>query len=80
MPLFAGADQVDDRLVVLPVLYHLLWRQVLAADLGSAPPDRPLWSDGPGDLAGLVDHRVIPAVANTSTGGTGMSTSDEGDR
>lgn len=36
MPLFAGAELVGDRLVVLPVLYHLLWRQVLAADLGTA--------------------------------------------
>jgi hypothetical protein len=36
MPLFAGVEQVGDRLVVLPVLYHLLWRQVLAADLGTA--------------------------------------------
>jgi hypothetical protein len=35
-PLFAGAERVGDRLVVLPVLYHLLWRQVLAADLGGA--------------------------------------------
>jgi hypothetical protein len=36
MPLFAGAEQAGDRLVVLPALYHLLWRQVLAADLGGA--------------------------------------------
>jgi len=35
-PLFAGAERVGDRLVVLPVLYHLLWRQVLVADLGGA--------------------------------------------
>ncbi len=35
-PLFAGAERVGDRLVVLPALYHLLWRQVLAADLGGA--------------------------------------------
>lgn len=37
MPLFAGAAAVGDRLVVLPVLYHLLWRQVLAAELATAP-------------------------------------------
>lgn len=37
MPLFAGAAAVGDRLVVLPVLYHLLWRQVLAADLATTP-------------------------------------------
>jgi hypothetical protein len=35
-PLFAGAEQVGDRLAVLPVLYHLLWRQALVVDLGSA--------------------------------------------
>jgi hypothetical protein len=34
--LFAGAEQVGDRLAVLPVLYHLLWRQMLVVDLGSA--------------------------------------------
>ncbi len=37
MPLFAGAAAVGDRLVVLPVLYHLLWRQILVADLATAP-------------------------------------------
>lgn len=37
MPLFAGASQVGDRLAVLPVLYHLLWRQSLVADLLSGP-------------------------------------------
>lgn len=36
MPLFAGAERVGDRLLVLPVLYHLLWRQVLAAELRTA--------------------------------------------
>lgn len=36
-PLFAGADAVGDRLGVLPVLFHLLWRQVLVADLDAAP-------------------------------------------
>lgn len=35
-PLFAGAERVGDRLLVLPVLYHLLWRQVLVADLRTA--------------------------------------------
>lgn len=34
--LLGGAERVGDRLAVLPVLYHLLWRQVLAADLGVA--------------------------------------------
>jgi hypothetical protein len=28
---------VGDRLAVLPVLYHLLWRHVLATDLATAP-------------------------------------------
>jgi len=36
-PLFEGAAEVGDRLAVLPVLYHLLWRQVLAADLAAGP-------------------------------------------
>lgn len=34
--LLGGAERVGDRLVVLPVLYHLLWRQVLTADLDGA--------------------------------------------
>jgi hypothetical protein len=36
MPLLAGAREVGDPIVVLPVLYHLLWRQVLHADLTGA--------------------------------------------
>lgn len=35
MPLFEAAAEVGDRLAVLPVLFHLLWRQVLRADLTS---------------------------------------------
>ncbi|MEV4826844.1 TnsA-like heteromeric transposase endonuclease subunit [Micromonospora sp. CA-248260] len=35
-PLFEGAARAGDRLLVLPVLFHLLWRQVLAADLAGA--------------------------------------------
>ncbi|MEF3115209.1 TnsA-like heteromeric transposase endonuclease subunit [Streptomyces chrestomyceticus] len=35
--LFAGADRVGDRMAVLPVLYHLLWRHELTADLVSGP-------------------------------------------
>ncbi len=37
MPLFAGAAAVGDRLAVLPVLYHLLWRHVLMTNLAAAP-------------------------------------------
>nr|WSX74384.1 TnsA-like heteromeric transposase endonuclease subunit [Streptomyces sp. NBC_00899]WSX75768.1 TnsA-like heteromeric transposase endonuclease subunit [Streptomyces sp. NBC_00899] len=37
LPLLAGAEQVGDRLAVLPVLYHLLWRHELTADLVTAP-------------------------------------------
>jgi hypothetical protein len=37
LPLIAGAEQVGDRLAVLPVLYHLLWKHELAADLTAAP-------------------------------------------
>jgi hypothetical protein len=32
-PLMAGAAAVGDQLAVLPVLFHLLWRHVLTADL-----------------------------------------------
>ena len=35
--LWAGAAGAGDTLAVLPVLFHLMWRRVLAADLGSAP-------------------------------------------
>jgi hypothetical protein len=34
-PLFAGAEAAGDRIAVLPVLYHLLWRGMLAADVES---------------------------------------------
>jgi hypothetical protein len=33
VPLLAGAEAVGDPIAVLPVLFHLLWRQDLAADL-----------------------------------------------
>lgn len=44
-PLFTGAERVGDRLLVLPVLYHLLWRRVLSADLTSVllGPSSPVW-------------------------------------
>lgn len=32
-PLLAGAEEVGDRLAVLPALFHLMWRQELVADL-----------------------------------------------
>ena len=35
-PLVDGAEAAGDPIAVLPVLYHLLWRRELAADL-SAP-------------------------------------------
>ncbi|WP_326647494.1 MULTISPECIES: TnsA-like heteromeric transposase endonuclease subunit [unclassified Streptomyces] len=35
--LFAGAERVGDRLMVPPMLYHLLWQHELTADLVSAP-------------------------------------------
>lgn len=37
MPLFDGARAVGDTLAVLPALFHLLWCQVLAADLETVP-------------------------------------------
>src|SRR6266498_2369297 len=33
VPLLAGAEVVGDSIAVLPVLFHLLWCQVLTADL-----------------------------------------------
>ncbi len=35
--LLEGVREVGDRLAVLPVLYHLMWRQRLVADLGLEP-------------------------------------------
>ena len=37
MPLLPGAETVGDRLAVLPVLYHLLWRHALVTDVSAAP-------------------------------------------
>ena len=34
-PLLAGAEAAGDRIAVLPVLYHLMWRRLLTADLAS---------------------------------------------
>lgn len=36
-PLLAGAAEAGDSLAVLPVLFHLIWRRELIADLGSGP-------------------------------------------
>jgi hypothetical protein len=36
-PLLAGAAEAGDPLEVLPVLFHLLWRREMTADLGSGP-------------------------------------------
>jgi hypothetical protein len=36
-PLMEGARRIGDPIGVLPTLYHLLWRQVLATDLRVAP-------------------------------------------
>lgn len=35
-PLLAGAEEIGDRLAVLPALFHLMWRQELIADLAGA--------------------------------------------
>jgi hypothetical protein len=35
--LFEGAELVGDRLAVLPVLFHLMWRRQLVADLEAGP-------------------------------------------
>jgi hypothetical protein len=36
-PLLAGAAEAGDQLSVLPVLFDLMWRRELAADLGCGP-------------------------------------------
>lgn len=36
-PLLAGAAEAGDALAVLPVLFHLIWRRELTADLASGP-------------------------------------------
>lgn len=33
LPLMVGAEEAGDPIAVLPVLFHLLWRQELVADL-----------------------------------------------
>jgi hypothetical protein len=43
-PLFEGAARVGDRLAVLPVLYHLLWRRILVVDLTAGPSTPQRWS------------------------------------
>jgi hypothetical protein len=44
-PLLAGAAEAGDSLAVLPVLFHLLWRREMTADLGSGPlgPSTQVW-------------------------------------
>lgn len=48
LPLLVGAEKTGDRLAVLPVLYHLIWRHVLATDLTSGPlrGDSRVWFGG----------------------------------
>ncbi|WP_328366605.1 TnsA-like heteromeric transposase endonuclease subunit [Micromonospora zamorensis] len=36
-PLFEVASEIGERIAVLPVLFHLMWRRVLVADLGGEP-------------------------------------------
>jgi len=46
--LSAGVSAAGDNLAVLPVLFHLMWRRVLAADLASGPlgVSSLLWLEG----------------------------------
>ncbi|MDV7246271.1 MULTISPECIES: TnsA-like heteromeric transposase endonuclease subunit [Rhodococcus] len=37
MPIHAAADAVGDRVIVVPTLFHLLWRQRLHSDLSRRP-------------------------------------------
>jgi hypothetical protein len=48
--LFAGAELAGERLRVLPVLFHLMWRGCLVADLSQAPL-------GPATLVRTGDRR-----------------------
>ena len=48
-PLFEVAAEVGDRIAVLPVLFHLLWRQVLRVDLETELLH-------PGSLVSAVGH------------------------
>ncbi len=45
-PLMAGVREAGDPVGVLPVLYHLLWKQVLSADVTAGPP-------GPGSVVSV---------------------------
>lgn len=47
-PLLDGAGAAGDRLAVLPALFHLMWRRVLASDLVSGPlgPETVVWLAG----------------------------------
>jgi hypothetical protein len=62
-PLLAGAEVVGDPIAVLPVLFHLLWRHDLVADLwcrcthARPLPQPPLpgrWRDGRGSVGGAA--------------------------
>nr|WTA00086.1 TnsA-like heteromeric transposase endonuclease subunit [Streptomyces sp. NBC_00857] len=46
-PLLAGAAQAGDRLLMLPVLFHLLWSGILVADLegGLLQTESLVWSE-----------------------------------
>lgn len=50
-PLFRAAGDTGDLAAVLPVAYHVLWRQVLRADLRSSllGPEVNVWA-GAGDV------------------------------
>ena len=41
----SGAEQVGDPIAVLPVLYHLMWRHELVADLSLVLCDRTVVCD-----------------------------------
>jgi hypothetical protein len=51
-PLMAGAREAGDPVGVLPVLYHLLWKQVLSADV----------------IAGLLGSGSVVSVKQEGTG------------
>jgi hypothetical protein len=52
-PLFEVAGEIGDRLVVLPVLFHLMWRREVAADLVGEPLHAATLVQAAGEVEGV---------------------------
>ena len=77
-PLFAGAALAGDRLKVLPVLFHLMWRGDLVADLTARPLGRPA-DAGPGGRR-TVSGREAALRGRDRRPGAGRRSAAPGDR